>query len=597
MKEKYKEKTKEQLINDLMKLYQRINKLETQEFEYKKTETTLRKSEKKIKQFEEKYRNLFENMPGAYFQADTEGNILIINSPGAKLLGYNSPKEIIGKNLAKDLYYIPEDRKKFLEELKKRKGSVKDYEATLKKRDGTPVIVSTSSHYYYDEKGNIAGVEGIFVDITERKEVEMAIIYEQSLLHALMDNISDTVYFKDKEKRFIRVNKVKAEHSEVTPEEMIGKTDFDFFPPEIAKQSSADDDLVIKSAEPIIDKVEKIIYSDKTEHWVSTTKVPWYNNEGKIMGTIGITRDITKRKEAEEMIAYEQSLLHALMDNIPDFINFKDEKNRFVRVNKASGEDRGIKPEDFIGETDFDIFTEEAAKKCFADDNRVMKTGKPLINRIEKITYLNGMERWFSATKVPRYDEKGKIIGTIGITRDITQRKKMEEDLQKLAHFDNLTGSCSRGYGIALLDQQLKLAHRKKQKISLAYFDIDGFKDINDTFGHEEGDRVLKEVAKLFKSTLRKVDIICRIGGDEFLLIFPDSSLNDVPLIIERLNKNLEKLNQTLNKPYKIGFSIGISYYDPDHPYSIDELISIADENMYKEKNKKSKQSEDSIKD
>jgi len=594
---KDKEKTKEQLINDLIKLYQRINKLETQEFEYKKTETTLRKSEKKIKQFEEKYRSLFENMPGAYFQADTEGNILIINSPGAKLLGYNSPKEIIGKNLAKDLYYIPEDRKKFLEELKKRKGSVKDYEATLKKRDGTPVIVSTSSHYYYDEKGNIAGVEGIFVDITERKEAEMAIIYEQSLLHALMDNISDTVYFKDKEKRFIRVNKVKAEHSEVTPEEMIGKTDFDFFPPEIAKQSSADDDLVIKSAKPIIDKVEKIIYSDKTEHWVSTTKVPWYNSEGKIIGTIGITRDITERKEAEEMIVYEQSLLHALMDNIPDFINFKDEKNRFVRVNKASGEDRGIKPEDFIGETDFDIFTEEAAKKCFADDDRVMKTGKPLINRIEKITYLNGMERWFSATKVPRYDEKGKIIGTIGITRDITQRKKMEEDLQKLAHFDNLTGSCNRGYGIALLDQQLKLAHRKKQKISLAYFDIDGFKDINDTFGHEEGDRVLKEVAKLFKSTLRKVDIICRIGGDEFLLIFPDSSLNDVPLIIERLNKNLEKLNQTLNKPYKIGFSIGISYYDPDHPQSIDELISIADENMYKEKNKKSKQSEDSIKD
>ena len=170
MKEKYKEKTKEQLINDLMKLYQRINKLETQEFEYKKTETTLRKSEKKIKQFEEKYRSLFENMPGAYFQADTEGNILIINSPGAKLLGYNSPKEIIGKNLAKDLYYIPEDRKKFLEELKKRKGSVKDYEVTLKKRAGTPVIVSTSSHYYYDKEGNIAGVEGIFMDITERKQ-------------------------------------------------------------------------------------------------------------------------------------------------------------------------------------------------------------------------------------------------------------------------------------------------------------------------------------------------------------------------------------------------------------------------------------------
>jgi len=462
MKEKYKEKTKKQLINELIKLNQRINKLETQKFEYKKTSTTLRESEKKIKQFEEKYRSLFENIPGVFYRADREGNIIIINYPGAKLLGYNSSKELIGKNLTKDLFYIPDDRKKLLEELKKSKGIVKDYEVTLKRIDGTPVIVSTSSRYYYDKEGNIAGVEGIFVDITERKEAEKAIVYEQNLLHALMDNI-------------------------------------------------------------------------------------------------------------------------------PDFIYFKDEKNRFVRVNKASGEDRGITPEDFIEKTDFDIFTEEAAKKCFADDDRVMKTGKPLINKIEKITYLNGMERWFSVTKVPRYDEKGKIIGTIGITRNITERKKMEEDLQKLAHFDNLTGSCNRGYGLELLDRYIKLAQRNKTTILLAYIDIDNFKIINDTYGHKEGDEILKEVAKLFKITLREIDIICRVGGDEFLLIFPESSLNDALLIRERLDKNLEKLNKTLDKPYKIGFSIGISCYDPDHPQSIDGLIGIADERMYEEKKKKSK--------
>jgi len=193
-----------------------------------------------LKKSEEKYRSLYENMPGVYYRADRKGNVIMVNPPGVKLLGYNSPKEIIGKNLAKDLYYIPEDRKSFLKELKKRKGSVENHEVTLK-RDGTPVTVSTSSHYYYDKEGNIAGVEGIFMDITERKKAEMVIIYEQSLLHSLMDNISDSVYFKDKEKRFIRVNKVKAEHSKLAPEEMIGKTDFDFFPPEIAKQSSADD--------------------------------------------------------------------------------------------------------------------------------------------------------------------------------------------------------------------------------------------------------------------------------------------------------------------------------------------------------------------
>ncbi|GAI77133.1 unnamed protein product, partial [marine sediment metagenome] len=130
-------------------------------------------------------------------------------------------------------------------------------------------------------------------------------------------------------------------------------------------------------------------------------------------------------------------------------------------------------------------------------------------------------------------------------------------------------------------------ANRKKTSILLLYLDIDDFKYINDTFGHKEGDMVLKEGVKLFKSTLREIDIICRMGGDEFLLIFPDSSLNDAPLIRERINKNLEKLNQKLNRPYKISFSIGLSYYNPSNPLSIEELIRIADENMYKEKKKK----------
>jgi len=94
-------------------------------------------------------------------------------------------------------------------------------------------------------------------------------------------------------------------------------------------------------------------------------------------------------------------------------------------------------------------------------------------------------------------------------------------------------------------------------------------------------------VVQLFKSTLRKVDIICRIGGDEFMLIFLESSLNNAPLIRERLSKNLEKLNQSLNKPYKISFSIGLSCYNPSNPLSIEELIRIADENMYGEKKKK----------
>ena len=169
------------------------------------------------------------------------------------------------------------------------------------------------------------------------------------------------------------------------------------------------------------------------------------------------------------------------------------------------------------------------------------------------------------------------------------ERKRMEEELKRLAHYDTLTGAYNRGYGLEILQRQLKLSKRDKSPLLLAYSDLDNLKDINDEFGHDEGDRAMVQVAKLFKSILREVDIITRMGGDEFLLIFLDSSLNEIPIIRKRLSKELARLNQISKKPYEIGFSTGFSNYDPTNPQLMDELIRIADQMMYEEKKRKNK--------
>ena len=167
----------------------------------------------------------------------------------------------------------------------------------------------------------------------EGKPVMKAVTHEQYLLHALMNNISDSIYFKDKENRFVMVNRAKAEHSGVTCKEMIGKTDFDFFPLEIAKQSFADDNLVMESGKSIIDRVEEIIHLNKIKHWVSVTKVPWYDEEGKIIGTIGITRDITERKKAEEVLLKSQQEFVSLFNSSPEALVYEDLDGTILNIN------------------------------------------------------------------------------------------------------------------------------------------------------------------------------------------------------------------------------------------------------------------------
>lgn len=462
--------------------------------------TESKKSEEIIKQSEKKYRTLFEDMPGVYYRADRKGNVIMINPPGVKLLGYNSPKEIIGKNLAKDLYYFPEDRKSLLEELKKRKGSVKDHEVTLKKRDGTPVIVSTSSHYYYDKEGNIAGVEGIFLDITERKQNEK--------LQEVLYNIS------------------KAANSPIS-----------------------------------LGQLYKTIHQEL----------------GNIMDTTNFFIALTDYQKDEVYFPY--------------FVDEKDED--FPIINFSETNSLTI----YVIKTDQPLLADYKKLKKMVAQREVNIVGTITDKSIWLGVPLKVEDRVIGAMAVQSYtnsklySEKDIKIMEFVSSQIATaiERKRMEEELKRLAHYDTLTGAYNRGYGLELLQRQLKLSKRDKSPLLLAYSDLDNLKDINDEFGHKEGDRAMVQVAKLFKSILREVDIITRMGGDEFLLIFLDSSLNEIPIIRKRLSKELARLNQISKKPYKIGFSTGFSNYDPANPQSMDELIRIADQKMYEEKKRKNK--------
>ena len=154
--------------------------------------------------------------------------------------------------------------------------------------------------------------------------------------------------------------------------------------------------------------------------------------EGQIIYFDGTVEDITSKKEADEELAYEQSLLRALMDNAPDQVYFKDVNSRFIRISKAQAESFGLRETaQAVGKTDFDFFAEDHARPAFLDEQKIMKTGRPLVDQEEKETWPDGRVAWVSTTKVPLRDKQGQIIGTFGISRDITARKTAEEGLKE----------------------------------------------------------------------------------------------------------------------------------------------------------------------
>jgi diguanylate cyclase (GGDEF)-like protein/PAS domain S-box-containing protein len=223
-------------------------------------------------------------------------------------------------------------------------------------------------------------------------------------------------------------------------------------------------------------------------------------------------------------------------------------------------------------------------------NDKILQDGFVQEEEVKLIT-LKGKVFWASVTAIRKKSNDGQIY-IDGITTDITQRKRAEEELRELALIDELTGLYNRRGFLTLATQHLKIADRLKQDLILIYADMDKIKWINDTYGHSEGDRALIDTAGILINTFRSADIISRIGGDEFVGLALDTEETVEEIIVARLSKNLEKYNLQSSRPYELSISIGVTRYDQDNPCTLDELLKRGDKLMYQDKQKKKVQRE-----
>ena len=253
------------------------------------------------------------------------------------------------------------------------------------------------------------------------------------LLDALADTVPDFIFFKDLEGRFLRINRsLAALYGIADPAQAVGKSDFDFYPREEAERFRHDEREIVRTGKPLVAKEERGTYPDGRVVWNLTTKMPLRDRSGRVVGTFGISRDITPLKKAEEALAERVYLLNALMENVPDNIFFKDRDGRFILVSRQHARRCGFEnPSQVTGKTDFDIFPADEAGGFRRDDLKVMESGAPLVGNEERKTFPDGRVLWTTTTKVPLRDREGNLLGTFGLSRDITRRKLAEEELRR----------------------------------------------------------------------------------------------------------------------------------------------------------------------
>ncbi len=256
---------------------------------------------------------------------------------------------------------------------------------------------------------------------------------DSDILRTLMDTIPDRIYFKDRESRIVRNNAAHARAlGAPSPEACVGKSDFDFFSREHAERALADEQEIIRTGRPIIAQIERLTMRDGRKTWASATKMPWRDHAGRIIGTFGLTRDITATKEAEEKLTEERNLLRTIIDHLPSRIYVKDAESHYVLNNQAHLDSLGGKKQaDVAGQTTLDFFPGERGRQALADDRQVFLNGQPILDQEKSDFGAEGQVHWSLVTKVPLHDVRGQITGLVGISHDITARKLAEAELQR----------------------------------------------------------------------------------------------------------------------------------------------------------------------
>lgn len=561
------------------------------------------------------YRRLVESVHSGIYAADARGNIIYANQAFVNILGYESKDQIIGLNLAEHLYVHPGERAEFLQSMQKT-GFVRDYKVRNRRKDGSTAILSVTGNIIYGHKNETLGVEGVVHDLTQHSNLEEKWFISRNVVEQTADNVMIT----DKNGVITYVNTAFETTTGYLKNDIVGKT------PRVLKSGKHGSDYYGKLWETILaGKTFRAVTTNKKKNGdfyiADQTISPIINEFGEIHHFVSIWRDITEKVRLEESLRAEKQKLEEIIgfdekisairksDRLMDFVVSKIVKILEVKKCAIMLIDDATKEFCVKGSTGI----EEGQETCFKIDQSVAEIvidqGKPLLvhdvaadPRFQGVPQHFWLGRAFMMAPI-KLDEH--VIGVIAvadkqtsliqtdvfnevdlkvlgaISREVAvaiENVNFFKELQYLTITDPLTGIHNFRYFTQSLEYEIKRLTRYPRQMSLMMMDIDKFKSYNDSFGHLEGDHLLKEISRIIKENLRSVDILCRYAGDEFVVILPETDSHGSCLLAERIRKAIESTE--FRAPVTV--SIGVACYK--NGMTRHELTSKSDRALYQAK-------------
>ena len=482
----------------------------------------------------------------------------------------------------------------------------------------------------------MVGIAGLIIHrhMLARRRVEREALHEKHLLTVLMDNSPASIFFKDLQSRFTRVNKATARWFGVNdPAEVIGKTDADFFSPEHAQKALADEQQILRTGRGMTSEEERETWRDRPDTWVWTSKLPLYDADGNLCGTFGVSRDITPRKLSERALEEANANLTRWVGELESRDResvLLTEMNELLQTCMSEEEAQSL-----VSNFARDLFPQKSGALC------LIKSSRNLVETVAHWGDIPSSETLFAPDQcwalrrgrlhavapndvtptcahvrsdftgaymcVPMMAH-GEALGMLHLSsqaagssdEDLKLRSlaatfaervglalanlRLREALRAQSIRDPLTGLFNRRYMEESLERELRRAERNNKPVAAIMIDLDHFKRFNDTFGHDAGDTLLHEFGGLLRARTRKEDIACRYGGEEFLLILPEAAIEDAYRRAEELREGVKHLDLgPARKAASVTASMGIALF-PDHAQNANALLRAADSALYEAK-------------